>query len=67
MMKIVIYLMYNTCSLCQVKMNKVSGGLMDKVSASQTQDCGIKPYTGNNHDSSNYTSTGWFQMESDLN
>ena len=42
-------------------MLKGSGGLMDKVSASQPQNHGFKPHTGHDHDSSFDTSTGWFQ------
>ena len=38
-----------------------SGGLMDKVSASQPQNHGFEPHTGHDHDSSYDTSTGWFQ------
>ena len=34
---------------------------MDKVSASQPGDRGFEPYMGHDHDSSNDTSTGWFQ------
>ena len=39
----------------------MSGGLMDKVSASQTRDRGLEPHTGHDHDSSYDTSSGWFQ------
>ena len=34
---------------------------MDKVSASQPRDHGIKPHQGHDQDSSYDTSTGWFQ------
>ena len=34
---------------------------MDKVSASQPRDRGFGHYTGDDHDSSHDTSTGWFQ------
>ena len=34
---------------------------MDKVSASQPRDRGFEPHTGDDHDSSYDTSTGWFQ------
>ena len=37
---------------------------MDKVSASQPQDCGFKPHSGHDHDSSYDASTGWF-LEAD--
>ena len=40
---------------------KGSNGLMDKVSVSQSRDCGFEPHTGHDHDSSYDTSTGWFQ------
>ena len=40
---------------------KGSGGLMDKVSASQPRDRGFGPQTSHDHDSSYDTSTGWFQ------
>ena len=41
--------------------NKGSGGLMDKVSASQPRDPGFEPQTGHDHDSSYDASTGWLQ------
>ena len=34
---------------------------MDKLSASQPQDHGFEPHTGQDHDYSYNTSTGWFQ------
>ena len=43
------------------KLLKGSGGLMDKVSATQPQDHGFEPHTSHDHGSSYYTSTGWFQ------
>ena len=45
-----------------VMMNKWSGGLMTKVSASQPRDCGFEPYTGHDHDSSYDTSNAWFEV-----
>ena len=44
-----------------VKMAMGSGGLMDKVSASQSQDHGFDPHMGHDHNSSYDTSSGWFQ------
>ena len=41
-----------------------SDGLMDKVSASHPRDRGFEPHTGQDHDSSYDTSTGWF-LEAD--
>ena len=43
--------------------SKGSGGLMDKVSASQPRDRGFETHTGHDHDSSYDTITGWFQEE----
>ena len=42
------------------KKKRGSGGLMDKVSATQPRDRGFEPHTGHDHDSSFDTSTGWF-------
>ena len=39
---------------------KGSGGLMDKVSASQPWDRGFEPHTGHGHDYSYDTNTDWF-------
>ena len=38
-----------------------SGGLMDKVSASQPRDRGFETHTDHDHDSSYDSNTGWFQ------
>ena len=38
-----------------------SDGLIDNVSASQPWDRGFEPHTGDDHESSYDTSTGWFQ------
>ena len=35
---------------------------MDKVSASQPRDCGFDPHTGDDHDFSYDTSTGWSRV-----
>ena len=43
------------------KPKKGSGGLMDKVSASQPQDCGFKPLMGHDYYNSYDISTGRFQ------
>ena len=47
--------------VCHYVKCKGSGGLMDKVSASQPQDRGFEPRMGDDHDSSYDTSTDWFQ------
>ena len=44
--------------LGQFKTKQEDGGLIDKLSASQTRDRVLEPHTGHNHFSSYDTSTG---------